>query len=154
MVKVMRVFHHLGIVLFLGSIAVFVSISVLAEKRSLTDLVFAREIIKTGSFDITLTGLVMLFISGVALLLMKYRTPGHFWLSAKKVITVIIVLNTFIFVLPAVNSVLGFAKDSLAQKVITESYKSAYLKESIAGGVNVILTMACIIISFWRKGEE
>jgi hypothetical protein len=154
MVKLLKLFHHLGIVLFLGSIAIFTLISIMVENRPLNDLVFAREIINAGSHYITLTGLVMLFVSGAVILLIKYRTPGHFWLSAKKVITVIIVLNTFIFVLPAVNSALDFAKDSLAQKLLSPSYSQAYLKESIAGGVNVILTLVCIIISFWRKTED
>jgi len=154
MKKFMKLFHHLGIVMFLGSIITFASVSMLVKDRSLSDLVFAREIIKAGSYYLTLTGLALLFISGAVLLLMEYRTPGHFWLNIKKVLTLLIILNTFIFILPAVNSALDLAKESLAKGGVLPEYNSAYMKESIAGGINAGLAFVSIVVSFWRKSAE
>lgn len=151
--KLLRILHHLGIVFFLGSIAVFTAVSIIVEGRSLTDLVFAREIIKTGTYFITLPGLAIFYISGAVITLKEYRAPGYFWLSIKKVLNVVIILNTIIFVLPAVNSALELAKESLLKGELVPEYNSAYMKESIAGGVNVLLALAAIAISFFRKKE-
>lgn len=154
MKKFMKLFHHLGIVIFLGSIITFTSISIIVKDRPLTDLLFAREIIKTGSYYLTVTGLALLFISGAVLLLMEYRTPGHFWLSIKKVLTLLLILNTFIFILPAVNSALDLAKESLVKGELLPGYNSAYVKESVFWGINVFLALAAIVVSFWRKSDE
>lgn len=146
--------HIIGLVLFLGSIFTYTLISTLTKNASLADIVFAREIISAGTTYLTLPGLFIIVLSGIISTIKEVRFLKHRWLNVKFAALVIILLNTFIFILPAANDALELAKASLAEGKLLSEYSAAYMQESIAGGVNVLLAIGSIISGIWKYEKK
>jgi hypothetical protein len=150
MSKTMKFVHYFGLILFLGSIFTYTLISTLTKNASLENLVFARQIISSGTIFLTLPGMFLILVAGIIITLKDFHFLRHRWLNIKHAIIVIIILNTFIFILPAEREALELAKASLAQGKLLSEYTSAYMKESIAGALNVLLVVVSIIVAIWR----
>ncbi len=65
MLRVLKLAHILGLVIFLGSILTFIVISALIENASLENIAFGRRIISTGTSVLTLPGLWLIAVSGL-----------------------------------------------------------------------------------------
>ncbi len=63
--RVLRLAHLLGLVVFLGSIVTFVVISALAQGAGLQERAFGRKVISVGTRVLTLPGLWVLVLTGV-----------------------------------------------------------------------------------------
>ncbi|MBL0337614.1 MAG: hypothetical protein IPP67_00060 [Rhodospirillaceae bacterium] len=63
--KSLKLFHYLGLILFLGSIFLYILISGLTSHSSLENLVFSRQIIRTGTLFLTIPGLGLVVLSGL-----------------------------------------------------------------------------------------
>lgn len=154
MKKGAKLIHIIGVILFLGSIFTYTLISTLTKNASLTDIVFAREIINTGTAYLTLPGLLIIVLSGIISTIKDVRFLKHRWLNVKFAALLIILLNTFIFILPAADDALELAKASLAEGKLLSEYSAAYMQESIAGGVNVLLAIGSIISGIWKYEKK
>ncbi|MBI5643807.1 MAG: hypothetical protein HY954_10080 [Deltaproteobacteria bacterium] len=150
-----KILHFAGMIMFLGSIFTYIVISSLAGKEGLAELVFAREIIKTGTNFLTIPGLWLTIISGIVMAGTKYSLFGHRWLYIKLFLSLLIVLNTYFIIGPAINGALAASKDSLAANEISEAFHAAYMRESVAGAFNVIFAVIAIIAGIWKlKGRK
>lgn len=136
MLRGLKLAHFGGLVIFLGSILTFIVISSLIEGASLENIAFGRKIISTGTNVLTLPGMWVLAITGVW---MGYKRYG---------------LNAYFFILPAVNSATEIAVQSLAQGQLLPEYKAAYMRETIFGAVNVLLTIAAAVVGVWKVGVK
>lgn len=150
MKKGVKLIHIVGLILFLGSIFTYTLISTLTKEASLENILFARKIISAGTTYLTLPGLFIIVLSGIISTINGTRFLKHRWLKIKFLTAIIIVLNTFIFILPAINEALAFAEASLTQGKLLSEYTAAYMQESIAGGVNVLLVVASIVSGIWK----
>ena len=65
-----------------------------------------------------------------------------------------VVINAYLFVVPAATSATEIAVRSLAQGQLLPEYKAAYMQESIFGAVNVLLTLAAAVIGIWKVGVK
>lgn len=150
MSKVLKVFHYIGLVMFLGSIFTYMLISALATDGSLTNLVFARRIIWSGSIFLTLPGMWLILISGIFMTVRDYGFFKHRWLNIKHIVIVVIILNAHLIIAPAVGEALRHAQESLAKEEMLPAYYAAYLRESVFGAVNVILTVVSMVVAVRR----
>lgn len=148
--KWLRLTHIAGMVIFLGSIFTFILVSSLIESASLENLAFGREIISRGTLMLTAPGMGAIAISGLLLGYQRYGLRHPFFL-VKALIISIIVLNTLLFILPAVNSATAFAQESLLQGSLKPEYETAYLQESIFGAVNVLTAIGAAIMGVWAQ---
>lgn len=151
--RVLRLAHFGGLVLFLGSIFSFIVVSSLTKEASLADLVFGRKIISAGTNYLTLPGMWLLAITGVWMGLRKYGTSSHFF-QAKLLLIALIVVNAHFFIVPAVENATGIAKQSLAAGRIAAGYHDAFLREEISGALNVLLAVVAAIVGVWRIGGK
>lgn len=153
MLRGLKLAHFGGLVIFLGSILTFIVISSLIEGASLENIAFGRKIISTGTNILTLPGMWVLAITGVWMGYKRYGLKQRFF-QIKLLLVSLVVLNAYFFILPAVNSATEIAVQSLAQGRLLPEYKAAYMRESIFGAVNVLLTIAAAVVGVWKVGVK
>jgi len=153
MVRGLKLAHFVGLVIFLGSIFTFVVISTLIEGASLENIAFGRKIISTGTNVLTLPGMWVLAITGVWMGYKRYGLNQRFF-QFKLLLIMMVVINAYLFVVPAATSATEIAVRSLAQGQLLPEYKAAYMQESIFGAVNVLLTLAAAVIGIWKVGVK
>lgn len=153
MIRGLKLAHFVGLVMFLGSIFTFTLISTLTQGASLENLVFGREIISAGTTVLTLPGMWLMAITG---LLMTYRRYGfRVRFSQLKLLLIgLIILNAYFFILPGEETATDLARRSLVQEQLLPEYGAAYMRESIFGAVNVVLTITAAVIGVWRIGSK
>ena len=149
----LKLIHFGGLVVFLGSILTFIVISAHIEGAGLDNIAFGRQIISTGTHILTLPGMWILAVTGFIL---GYRRYGlkHSFFQIKMLLITLIIINAHFFVAPAVSEATTLAMHSLKQGQLLEEYKSAYLRESLFGALNVIMTVAAASIGVWRVGVK
>lgn len=153
MLRVLKLAHFGGLVIFLGSILTFIVISTLIEGASLENIAFGRKIISTGTNILTLPGMWVLATTGVWMGYKRYGLRNRFF-RLKLLLVTLVVINAHFFIVPAVNSATELAARSLAQGGLLPEYKTAYMQESIFGAVNVLLTVVAAVIGVWRVGAK
>ena len=143
--RTLRFVHLIGLVLFLGSILTFIVVSSVPATWDVASLVVARRVISTGTNVLTLPGLGLLIGSGVGLTWGQLRVRDHRWLQVMVLAAGLIALNGFVFVLPAVRSASALIEEAQSLGTVTEAYTRAYVLESSAGSVNVILGLVAMV---------
>jgi len=151
--RLLRLGHFAGLILFLGSIFSFILITNLAQNEPLSDLAFARRIISAGTTHLTLPGLWLLAVTGLGLGLLKYGAGSRFF-RIKLLLTALIVINAHLFVAPAVNRASSIAMESLAAGHLGSAYSSAFKREEMFGVTNVLLALATAVVAVWRLGTK
>lgn len=151
MARWLKLAHFGGLVIFLGSILTFIVISALIEHAALENIAFGRKIISTGTHLLTLPGMWLLAVTGIWMGYRRYGLNARFF-QLKLLIISLVILNAHFFVVPAVTSATELAAQSLAQGRLLPEYGNAYLRESLFGALNVILTFAAAAIGVWRIG--
>ena len=147
--KGLKLAHILGIVIFLGSIFTFITISALIESASLENIAFGRKIISNGTNILTLPGIWILAITGT---LMGYKRYGlrHRFFQIKLTLITLILINAYFFIVPAVSSATEIAIRSISAGQLLPEYNDAYMKESLFGAANVILAILSAIVGTWK----
>lgn len=145
----LKLAHFGGLVIFLGSILTFIVISGLIEGASLENIAFGRKIISAGTNVLTLPGMWVLAITGIWMGYKRYGLKQRFF-QIKLLLVSLVVLNAYFFIVPAVNSATEIAVQSLAQGQLLPEYKTAYMRESIFGAVNVLMTIAAAVVGVWK----
>jgi hypothetical protein len=146
--KTVRTLHFLGLALFLGSIFMFIVVSTLTQNAGLAALAFGRQIIAAGTSALTLPGLALVAATG-AFMSRRYRARPA-WLGFKQLAMAAMALNTIFVILPAARDCRALAEASLRAGALDPAYHAAYLRESIAGGVNVLLALASMVAAVTR----
>jgi hypothetical protein len=149
--RVLKMLHFGGLAIFLGSIITFTLISALIEDASLVNIAFGRKIISTGTKVLTLSGMWVLAVTGIWMGYKRYGLKQRFF-QIKLLLIVLVVINAYVLVVPAVTSATEIAVQSLTQGQLPSEYKSMYIQESIFGAVNVLLTVAASVVGVWRIG--
>lgn len=153
MLRGLKLIHFGGLVVFLGSILTFIVISAHIEGASLDNIAFGRQIISTGTNILTLPGMWVLAVTGFILGYRRYGLKQPFF-QIKMLLITLIIINAHFFVVPAVSEATTLALQSLTQGQLLEEYKSAYLRESLFGALNVTMTVAAASIGVWRVGVK
>ena len=152
MQRALKLAHFAGLVMFLGSILTFTLISALTETASLENLVFGREIISTGTRVLTLPGMWVLAVTGLWLGYRRYGVKRRLF-HVKAALIGLIILNAYIFIVPAAASATELAAQSLARGELLPAYPDAYMREFFFGAVNVILAVIATVAGVWRPRE-
>lgn len=150
MQKTLKYLHLLGLTLFLGSILTYVLVSALVKGGSLEDLVFGRQIIRTGTLTLTLPGMWLAVLTGFVLAAKGRRVLVEKWLTLKLILALVIVLNAHLLIVPTTGDALSWAKESLTRGKVLPEYAAAYLRETIAGTVNVVLILVTMAAGVWK----
>jgi len=153
MLRGLKLAHFGGLAIFLGSILTFIVISALIENASLENIAFGRKIISTDTSVLTLPGMWVLAISGIWMGYQRYGFKQRFF-QIKVLLISLVILNAYFFVVPAVNTATEIAIRSLAEGQLLSGYKAAYMRESMLGAVNVLLTVTAAVVGVWKIGTK
>jgi hypothetical protein len=140
----LRFAHLIGLVLFLGSILTFIVASSVGGTGDLASLLVSRRVISAGTNALTLPGLGLVTVSGIGLTWGRSELREHRWLQVMALAAVGIALNGVLFVLPSVRSATALAEESFARGSLSPAYARAYMLESAAGSVNVLLGLVAV----------
>ncbi|OGP68853.1 MAG: hypothetical protein A2W27_00070 [Deltaproteobacteria bacterium RBG_16_44_11] len=151
MLRGLKLAHVGGLVMFLGSILTFIVISTLIEGASLENIAFGRKIISAGTNVLTLPGMWVLAITGVLMGYKRYGLKQRFF-QLKLLLIMLVIINGYFFVVPLVTAATEIAVRSLAQGQLLPEYKTAYMRESIFGTVNILIIVAAAVIGVWKVG--
>lgn len=132
----------------LGSIFSFVLISVVTKAASPDNLALGRTIIAVGTYLLTFPGIWLLILSGIWMGYLKYGFKSRF-VQIKLVLGLLIILNGYLFVLPAVKQATTLAMHGQ----VYPAYHAAYMQESIFGSINVLIAIIAAIVGVWRIGD-
>lgn len=149
MQRLLKLMHFGGLVIFLGSILTFIVISNPLQDTSLQNIAFGRQIISTGTTQLTLPGMWLLAIIGIWMGYKRYGLKQRFF-QLKFLLITIIIINAHFFVVPAVTLTTELSAQSVAQCQLHSEYSNAYMQESLFGAVNVLLTLTAVAFGVWR----
>jgi hypothetical protein len=152
--RVARLGHILGLVVMLGSILTFLVASSVGEKGGVVELAVARRIIGNGTTFLTLPGLVLLTVSGVALVATRSGALKRWPVRIMALAVAAIVGNGFLIVLPSVRLATELAEASLAAGQVVPGYQHAYRMESAAGAINIALVLVALIAGVFGFGAN
>ena len=148
--RTLRFAHTCGLVMFLGSVAAFAVASGVPRAGDLAALATVRQVIGQGTGYLTLPGLALVIVCGIAMIVAK---PDRLGLSRTRVMAVIaavLVVNTAFVILPAASAATAMARASARAGSLDAGYQRAYLTESVAGGGNIVLALTALAAGLAR----
>lgn len=153
MYKLFKLIHIVGLAMFAGSIATYVIVSSIIEGADLIEIAFGRTIITTATQLITMSGLWVVVITGLAMVILGGLSRKRFiWF--KFVMGLVVILNAYLFVLPSADLATLIANQSVQAGELLPDYMGAYMDESIFGGVNLLLALSASAIAVWKVGYK
>jgi len=148
--KFLKFFHYIGLTIFLGSVLMFIIIGETAGYNNLESLVLTRRIILYGEYVLTLPGILIILVSGIAMTVNSYKFFQLRWLNIKHVAILLIIFNAIFFLNPYAHQMLDLANQSLLAGELLPEYSSMETKEIAAGAVNILLIMLSTVSGIWR----
>jgi hypothetical protein len=145
--------HLLGLGLFLGSIFTFAVASGVPAPGDVASLAVARRIISGGTSFVTLPALFVLVTSGSLLLWRDSSLTRHGWLRVMVIAAIVVVANALLAVTPAVRAATALAQEAVGTGRLSPAYSRAYAIESVAGTVNIVLTLVAMACGVWKFGS-
>lgn len=152
--KLIKALHFLGLAMFLGSVFGHISMGLIpGVNQHPQSLLFARQAITIATIYVTLPGLILLTVTGVALTL--YGRLGVFkvrWLTLHQALGILILLNAVLILYPVGRELL-VAADQLVQGGLSlEQFDAIAARERFFGPVNVLLALATLFIAVMKPG--
>lgn len=149
-----KLIHLLSFAVFLGSIAVYTIISLMIEGAQPPEIAFGRKIISSGTAWLTIPSMWSAAASGLAMIFLHRDRLWEKWVMLKLSIAILIIINTFIFVNPAIGQILSLTSAMKENIQMSPEYRSAYFTESVAGSVNVALILVVAFLGVARPNPN
>ena len=137
MKNLMKIVHLISLCVFFGSIVTYVFLGLITPETDMHALALNREwVLKSTTY---LTGVAMCTTGFTGLVLSG--KPKSFWVWAKLFSFMLICLNTYFFVYPAiVTSTLALGTDEL-------KFLEALEYEAVFGAFNIVLILMSIVFA-------
>ncbi len=149
MQKKLKVIHIIGVVMFFGSIlghAIAGVVSAASNDPSVFNIV--RQVIEVETRYLTLPGLIIFALSGVAMIVVgKIPVSRIRWLALHIVIGVLVILNAFIVLIPIGDELLQASLQLVDGSVSFEQIGELKNKEAIFGAFNIVACFVLITIA-------
>ena len=152
MSKSLKIFHVLGLVMFLGSIVAMIVVNQghpagVGPEQYL----FARKAIYFTTSVVTMPGLYLLIVSGVGMVIAKRMWPLPTpWLLLKAVFAGLILVNAQFLVVPIGKVLAGAAGGVVLDEFTRSDLAAIENREHYFGSVNVVLTLLAIGLAVFR----
>ncbi|UXI03685.1 hypothetical protein [Photobacterium sp. TY1-4] len=135
--SILKTIHLVSLCIFLGSIATYIFLGELVPESNQMALALNRQWVLQSTTYLTIIAMCITGLTGVLL----SGIPRARWIQIKLIGFVGILLNTFFFVYPAIqSSVELLGKDE-------QGFEAALMNEAIFGGVNILLILILIVIA-------
>jgi hypothetical protein len=152
MVRLLKTCHLLGLTLFLGSILGHIVASVAAGAPGGASFLYAREHIALATRFLTLPGLALSIVSGIALVVLSRLSPlRHRWLAAKIALTLAVMANSALFLAPAgARALAGAVALSRGDSGAMADVVVALRVEQYAGAANILLILLIVVLGVFK----
>ena len=145
MYKSIKVIHIMGVVMFFGSIlghAIAGIVSSVSENPQVLNTV--REVIQTETYFLTIPGLVLFVLTGIAMLFAgKLPLKTHRWLIVHLSLGALVGLNALLFLVPVGQEILEATQNAIRGGGTKEHLHQLENREAIFGAINIF---ACVIL--------
>lgn len=133
----LKILHLISLSIFIGSIASYIFFGALIPENDALAMKLNREWVATSTFYLTI---VSLWVTGLTGILMSGK-PKAPWLWAKLIGFICIVVNTHLFIYPAIIE----SKTSLG--INNDAFQSAMQQEAIFGAINILIIVCMVTIA-------
>ncbi|MDH5655526.1 MAG: hypothetical protein OEZ34_06430 [Spirochaetia bacterium] len=148
--RLIKVIHLLSLVSFLGSILTFIFISTMIDDAPMSEVHAGRKFIAEGTAGLTMPALWAMILTGLISGYKKFGFRSRFF-QIKAGAAALLLINAYLFIIPSVNEATEIALRSA--DILPVEYSAAYMKESLFGAANVILTITTIMIAVWKNDQ-
>jgi len=133
----LKILHIISLSIFLGSIATYIFLGSLISENQTVALELNRQWVASSTGYLTIPAM---WLTGLTGLLMRRKSTAR-WLWAKLVGFIFIVLNTHVFIYPAIlTSVTSVGENSI-------QFNEAMQQEAAFGAINLLLIITLIAIA-------
>lgn len=143
---VLKLAHLVGLAVFLGSIAVYILLTSQHLPPGSAAYAQLRAQVLLGTEALTRPALLLTVASGIGLLLAQ-RGKLQRWQLLKAVIGLLLLINTQLFVVPAIRAAATLAAPGHGA---SSALAAAVSTESAAGAVNLLLALAAMGLAIVR----
>lgn len=152
MVRFLKTCHLLGLTLFLGSILGHIVASVAAGAPGGASFLYARQHIALATQFLTLPGLALSVLSGIALAASSRLSPlRHRWLAAKIALTLAVMANSALFLAPAgARALAGALALARGDAGAMAEIGAALRVEQYAGAANILLILLIVVLGVFK----
>jgi hypothetical protein len=152
MVRLLKTCHLLGLTLFLGSILSHIVAGAAAGAPGTASFLYAREQIALATQFLTLPGLALSVLSGIALVAVSRLSPlRNRWLAAKIALTLAVMANSALFLAPAgARALMGALALSKGEADAMIEIVAALRAEQYAGAVNILLILSIVLLGVFK----
>ncbi len=140
-----KVVHLIGVVMFFGSILGHAIAGVVSASSSNPEVFnVVRQVVEVETAYLTLPGLVIFTLSGIAMLVIgKMPVRKIKWLAVHFAIGVLVILNAFVVLIPVGTEILEASQNVMAGSVSPEAIHALKNREAVFGAFNIV---ACLVL--------
>lgn len=153
--KTVNFVQEIGTIMYVGGILSHIVIGILLGSSEDVKTIYDVFVYKEGSaYILILPGLALKIISDV-ILYFNYKVKPN-WLKLKLLMTAILAVNAFVFLVPMMPELVEMAKESIPSGKISQAFIDKEHTEKLVGMSNVLpLLLELILGSFKPKlGKE
>ncbi len=150
--KTVKALHLVGLAMFLGSILGHVTVGFLPGARDPGEaMLFGRQAIEIATWSLTIPGLALLAVTGVALSLRRDLGLGRRrWLSVHQGIGLLIVANAAIVLVPGGAELLDLASALAGGDGSADAFAALAARERTFGAVNLTLALVTVFVAILK----
>lgn len=154
MIKLVKALHLLGVAMFLGSILGHVTLGFIpgAKEDPATALV-ARQAIELATSGLTMPGLLLLLVTGSAMLLhARHGLLARRWMMLHALAGLLILLNAIFVLYPTGQALLETALRVAAGDWPMARLQALEGREAAFGAANLLLSLLALFVAVLKPG--
>ena len=142
--KFLKIVHLLGLAMFVGSIFGHILLGSLSDPGA--DLAGFAVLMKAKYMNVlllTMSGLILMLLTGIALMWRRGITPKRArWMAAKLVLVALIILNGTFVLTPLSRDMATLAQDAVTTGTVPVAFYDLQRKEDVFGTANLVIILA------------
>ncbi len=149
MYKTVKTLHIIGVIMFFGSILGHAIAGIVSSTSdSLQVLKIVREVIQTETYFLTIPGLILFAVTGIAMLFIsKLPIKKLRWLMVHVFLGILVILNAVFILLPVGAEIFEVSQNMVTGGESMEYFYQLKNKEAFFGALNIISCLILVIIA-------
>lgn len=156
--KTLKVAHFVGLALFLGSIPGHILLGRLADPADLPAFALMMHAKYVSVLALTLPGLFLTLLAGIALMLRRGMTPNRVrWMAVKLVLVALIAPNGALVLRPVAAEMAQSAHAAVKTGTLPTEFTALERREGAFGAANLAMILAVIGLAVFKprwRGDE
>ncbi len=155
MSKAVKILHLIAVCVFVGSIPGHIVLGALGDPNAnltaFADYQIAKHVLTE---TLTVAGLAVTVISGIALAALWRQQIRRRWLQIKAGLAVLITANAAFVLVPLSGDMAALAQAALSGGTLDPLFHDLAARESMFGAANLIMILGVIALAVFRPGGQ